>query len=504
MNPALSNLAVAPVALALLAGVVLLLIRGPVLRRVVAACFCTGQLGLAGVLVALTAGGERIVLGVGGWVPPLGIVLVVDLLAALMLALSGLMLTGCLLYGCAEMPARQEHPLRLPLWQFLLAGVNLSFTTGDLFNLFVAFELMLIASYALLTLEADDWDIRQAFPYVALNLVGGSLFLVAVGFIYGVFGTLNMAQLAQRLSEAGGHPVVLLAAVLLLAVFALKAGVFPLYYWLPGSYPILGAPLAAFYAGMLTKVGVYVLLRIYGTVFPHDLTLLHGLIGWLAALTMVLAVLGAVSRGFVRGILSWHILSQVGYMVLAIGLFTTTSIAACIYYIVHHIVVKATLFLAGAAAAWRCGGSDDLEKCGGVARLSPWLAACFFLQAMSLAGVPPLSGFWGKFVIFVEGAKAGQWVWVAAAAVAGVLTLMSMLKIWNAVFWGEPSASAMPVDGRFRGMVAVCLVLTGISLAIGLGVGPLYGLAEQAAETALDRAGYVREVMGLAGKGAGS
>jgi len=499
-----SNLAVAPAALGLLAGVVLLLVRGPVLRRALASAACLAQLGLAGWLIRLTLDGDRMVLGVGGWAPPLGIVLVVDLLAAIMLALAAVMAAACHLYGFFEVSSKAEHPLRLPLWHFLLAGINLSFTTGDLFNLFVAFEVMLIASYALLTLEANDWDVKQAYPYVAMNLVGGSLFLIAVGFVYGVFGTLNMAQLAQRLAEQPDHPVVLLAGLLLFAVFALKAGVFPLYYWLPNSYPILAAPLGAFYAGMLTKVGVYVLLRIYGTVFPHDLAVLHQLMGWLAALTMVLAVMGAVSRGFVRGILSWHILSQIGYMVVAIGLFTQTAVAACIYYIVHHIIVKATLFLAGAAGACRCG-SDDLDRVSGVARVSPWLAACFFLQAMSLAGVPPLSGFWGKFVIIVEGIRLGQWWWVAAAVAAGVLTLFSMLKIWNSLFWGEPGEAARrPADARFRGMLAACLLLTGLSLVIGLGVGPFFHMAETAAAAALDQAGYAADVLGIAGKGKGA
>jgi multicomponent Na+:H+ antiporter subunit D len=506
------NWPVVPVALPLFAGVLLLLLRSPVQRRWVSAVAAFGQLAVAAFLVVSTLEGPRLVLGVGGGAPPLGIVLVVDLLAAFMLVLSALMLAGCQAYAFAESASDHDHPLRLPLWQFLVVGVNLSFVTGDLFNLFVAFELMLIASYALLTLEADDWDVKQAFPYVALNLVGGSLFLVAVGFIYGVFGTLNMAQLAERFGEQPDHPAVMLSALLLFAVFALKAGVFPLYYWLPESYPTLAAPVAAFFAGMLTKVGVYVLVRIYGTIYPHDLHGMHDLMGWLGAVTMVVAVLGAVSGSFIRGILSWHILSQIGYMVLALGLFTRTAVAACIFYIIHHIIVKGTLFLAGAAAGAR-RGSDDLDQPGGVAALHPVLAACFFLQALSLAGAPPLSGFWGKFVIVTEGLKAGvvnegggfpsELVWVGAAVLAGILTLFSMLKIWNGAFWGgkiPDQVDRVPV--HFAGMVAVCAVLTLVSLAIGLGAGTVWSWAEAAADQAMDQQGYIRAVMEVSGKGA--
>lgn len=502
-----SNLAVTPVALALLAGVVLLLVRGAWWRRALALLGCWGQLMVAGWLLLLTQDGERMVLGIGHWAPPLGIVLVVDLLAAIMLMLSAIMITACHLYGYFETPARAEHPLRLPLWHFLLAGVNLSFTTGDLFNLFVAFEVMLIASYALLTLEADDWDVKQAYPYVALNLVGGMLFLIAVGFIYGVFGTLNMAQLSQRLAGMEGHPVVLLAAVLLLAVFGLKAGVFPLYYWLPGSYPILAAPLGAFYAGMLTKVGVYALLRMFGTVFPPDLAVIHQALGWIGALTAFFGVCWAVSRGFARGILAAHILSQIGYMVLAIGLFSVNAFAACIFHLAHNVVVKGGLFLAAAAAAGRRRGGDNLVASGGVADLHPVLAASFFVLAASLAGVPPLSGFWGKLLIFVEGFRTGferlpeAYVWVILAAFTGILTLFSMLKIWNTMFWSAPEESPPAGPPGHCGRVSLLAALALGAVALGVSAGPALNLAHRAAVAAMDRAGYTADVMSIEGKG---
>lgn len=515
--PPWSNLAAAPVVLALLAGGILLLVRDQRLRRMLAAGFCALQLGLAIWLVWLTAhtageaGGPwepaRLVLGLGGWVPPLGIVLVVDLLAAVMLFLSALLAAAGHIYGFFEVPVRADHPLRLPLWQFLIAGVNLSFVTGDLFNMFVAFEIMLIASYALLTLEADDWDVKQAYPYVTLNLVGGLVFLISVGFIYGVFGTLNLAQLALRLTEMEGKPVVLLAAVLLLAVFGLKAGVFPLYYWLPGSYPILSAPLAAFYGALLTKVGVYALLRIFGTVFPHSLIEIHQALGWIGALTAFFGVCWAVSREFARGILAAHILSQIGYMVLAIGLFSVQAFTACIFHVAHNALVKGGLFLAAATAAGRRSGGDNLTAPGGVARIHPILAANFFVLAMALAGVPPLSGFWGKLLIFFEGIRTGYerlpeaYVWVVLAAVTGIFTLFSMLKIWNTMFWGVPEEVVPPGPPGHRGRVSLLAAMALGALILGAVAGPALSLAERAAIAALDRDGYAADVLNISGKG---
>jgi multicomponent Na+:H+ antiporter subunit D len=346
-----------------------------------------------GALLALAAGLEWPArLGVGGWPAQFGIVLVVDLLSALMLTLSSLIALGSLLFGYAEMPVRLDHPMRTPLTQFLVTGINLTFCTGDLFNLFVAFEVMLIASYALLTLEADDWDVKHAFAYVAINLFGRALFICACGLAYSIFGTLDFAEIALRATPLAGELRAHLLALLFLAVFGIKAGLFPLYYWLPNSYPTLPIPTAALFAGMLTKVGVYVLRRIFGTVLPHSLTFVHTLLAWLAGLTMVLAVMGAISRPFIGGILSFHILSQIGFMALAIGLFTPLSLAACILYIIHHIVVKSSLFLIGGTAL-RLNGTDDLDHMGNLWRRTPWLGALFLLQALSLAGLPPLSGF---------------------------------------------------------------------------------------------------------------
>lgn len=491
------NVAVLPIVVPLLTALIALFM-GPSSRsrRWIVGISAFFQVALALSLIAATFKQLPVVLALGGWLAPYGIVLVVDHLAAIMLGLSAITTFATLVFGFAELPVQREHPLRLPLVQFLNVGINLSFCTGDLFNLFVAFEVMLIASYALLTLEADDWDVKQAFPYLALNLLGSTLFLAAAGLAYATFGSLNFAQIAAQSESMASDARVTVIALVLMVVFSLKAGVFPLYYWLPNSYPILPSPVAALYAGMLTKVGVYVLLRIFGQVFPPTLEFVHGALAWLAGATMIFGVLGAVSRNFVRGILSWHILSQIGYMVLAIGFFTPHSLAACVLYIIHHIIVKSTLFMVGGAIVV-LNRTDDLEKTGRLWVVAPVLGLCFLFQALSLAGIPPLSGFWGKYLIIVEGIRLGEWVLVVAALVAGVLTLFSMLKIWNGAFWRDDDAvkTVQVADRRWRPMTAVCVGMTVLSIGIGLGAEFFLRLAMEAARQLTDRAGYIQHVL---------
>ncbi len=497
------NLAILPLLLPLLTALALLFRGRPsTARRALAAGSAAVQLAVALALLARVYHGGPVVLPVGNWAATYGIVLVLDTLAAVMVGLSSFTALAAVLYGFAELSPRIEHPLRLPLMQFLVAGINLSFVTGDLFNLFVAFEVMLIASYALLTLEADDWDVKQAFPYLAVNLVGSTLFLCGAGLAYRLFGTLNFAEISQRAALMTGDPRVTVLALLLLGVFGIKAGLFPLYYWLPNSYPILPAPLAALYSGMLTKVGVYVLLRVFGTVLPHQLTGVHTLLAWLAGATMIFGVLGALSRNFIRGILSYHILSQIGFMVLAIGLFTEFSFAASIFYIIHHIIVKSSLFLAGGAAAL-LNRTDNLDQMGNLWRHTPALGVVFLLQALSLAGLPPLSGFWGKYAILVVGLEQGEYVLVALAILASLLTLVSMLKIWNAAFWHSPEEVEVCLwDWRWARLTGVVAGMTAVSLAIGLGAEGVFRVAQQAAAEVLNQAAYARAVLGVIAKGA--
>lgn len=432
----------------------------------------------------------------GGWVAPFGITAVVDPLAAIMLILATGLAFFSILYSFCEQKVEKEHPLRLPLVQFLIAGICQSFITGDLFNLFVAFEVMLIASYALMTLEQDDWDIRQAYPYFAVNFFSSCLLIALCGYVYGLVGSLSFAEIALRMGDFADDPLLTVIGLMMVVVFGVKTGLFPLYFWLPNSYPTLPPSVVALFSGLLTKVGVYVLLRMFGTVMPHDLTFVHWTIALIAAPTMFFGVIGPVSRNFVSGILAFHIVSQIGFIILAIGFFTTYAIAGAIFYVIHVSLVKATLFLLGGAIT-RLNGSEDLTKTGNLWVTAPFLGLCFLLSALSLAGLPPLSGFWGKFMIVVAGLGQGAYILVGISIITSLLTLFSMLKIWLGAFWKKNEKAEVNLDDPYwKNMTRVGAVLTGITLLLGLGAQPVLEACFIAAERLMDPVDYIQAVFG--------
>lgn len=490
------NLVALPIVLPIATGVALLLSWRPgTIRRISAVASAICQAGFAVVCLALVARSDGWVARIGGWPAEFGIVLVLDSLSALMITLSSIILLACLLFAFAEQRARVEHPLRLPLLMLLLGGINLAFLTGDLFNLFVAFEMILIGSAALLTLEADDWEVKQAFPYLVLNQVGSALFLVAAAFAYGLFGSLNMAVIAERANAMQGDPRVTLLALLLLGVFLLKAGAFPLYYWLPHSYPILPSPIGAFYAALLTKVGVYAIARLYGTVFPPDLPVIRTLLVIAAAGTLLVGAFGAVSREHIRSVLSL-LLTQIGFMLLALGWFGQFAFTAAIYYLVHHVLTMAALFMLGGVIVI-LNRTDVLRRAGNLGRAAPAVAVIFFLQALSLSGIPPFSGFWGKYMIIATGVDRGAWALVAAALITTFLSLFVSLRIWNAVFWRErEDVQVHRDDARWKAMAGVAGGVTALSLWVGFGADFHLRLAAGAARAALDQPAYVERVLG--------
>jgi multicomponent Na+:H+ antiporter subunit D len=511
----INNSVALPLLLPLLGGIFCLLFRQALLRRAVAISLSALQFAVAVVLALQCFYFDRLGLLLGGWQAPFGIAFVVDGLGATMLLLSSLSLLAATFYSIAQWQGEAEHPFRLALFQFLSLGVNLSFVTGDFFNLFVAFEVMLLSSYGLTTLESAGKDIRQGFNYVLINVMGSTLFLCLAGFAYGMWGTLNFADLALKLAAEPNRFYVELFALLSALVFGLKAGVFPLYFWLPKTYPTLPFAVSGYFAGMLTKVGVYVLFRMFATVLPSNLEVVPSLMGWLSLGTMLFGVFGAMSQKTIRGVLSYHVLSQVGYMTLCFGFFSPAAAAACLVYIVHHIVVKGSLLLIGGVAC-DIQGTDDLSKMGGVFSVLPLLGVFFLAQAFSLAGLPPLSGFWGKYMILKETVALQEWYFAAGVLITSLFTLLSMLKIWNGAFWGqlptsasttEPSNTAVhPFVGQkihspgVRGKLWVCGGLTAVSLAIGLGVGFLQPIADKFARVALDKNGYAQHVFGLVHK----
>ncbi|MFD7065292.1 Na+/H+ antiporter subunit D [Streptomyces sp. NPDC059906] len=381
----------------------------------------------------------------GDFAPPVGITLVADRLAGLMLTVSSAVTLLVLVYSLGQGMADRDDQAPVgvfhPAYLILVAGVSCTFLAGDLVNLYVGFEIMLVASFVLLTIGGTATRIRAGSTYVIISLFSSVLFLVAIAMTYAVAGTVNLAQLAQRLQEVPLGVRTLLEAMLL-TVFAIKAAVFPLAAWLPDSYPTAPAPVTAVFAGLLTKVGVYSMLRTQTLLFPgHRL----GDLLMLAALaSMVVGILGAVAQTDLKRVLSFTLISHIGYMVFGIALAGGGGISGAIVYVAHHITVQTTLFLV-AGLIERRDGTTELTRLGGLARTAPLLAVLFFVPAMNLAGIPPLSGFIGKLGLMRAGvADGGGWAWalVAGSAATSLLTLYVMAKVWNLAFWREAPPGA--------------------------------------------------------------
>jgi len=468
--------------------------RSYLIHRAITLLATVGICVAGGALVMGTREGMVHVVYSGGWSFPLGITLVGDSLSALMVTVCGLVGLAGALYLTGEkrtdLEARGLHPLLL----ILLGGVNGAFLTGDAFNLFVWFEVMLIASFVLLGLCGEKAAVEASVKYVVINLASSVLFLIALGLLYGKAGTLSFADLHVKLGTADAAVGTQSAAVLMLVAFGIKAGAFPLFMWLPASYPALPAPLGAVFAGLLTKVGVYAIMRVFSLVFPVHADWLQPLLWWTAVLTMVVGVFGAASQMEIRRVLSFHIVSQIGYMLAGIALGTRAALAATVFYIVHHIVVKANLFFLGGVIENRCG-SMALKRCGGLYAAAPWFGFLFLIPAMSLGGIPPLSGFFAKFGLLREALQLGDgWLTFVALAV-GLLTLYSMTKIWREAFWKSPP-EGMPIPGPWPRMALVaCLMLAGVTVVISLYPQPLIEMAEQAARSLVEPQIYVDAVV---------
>ncbi len=438
----------------------------------------------------------------GGWIAPFGITFVADLFGAIMVVLGGLTGFAVAVYSLYTIDAHREHFGYYPLTHILLAGVSGAFLTADIFNLFVWFEVMLLSSFVLLALGGERAQMEGALKYVTLNLFSSTLFLVAVGILYGMTGTLNMAHLAQELPEVENTGLVTTVAMLFMVSFGIKAAAFPLFFWLPAAYHTPPVAVSALFAGLLTKVGVYALIRVFTLVFTGDVGYTHDILLVIATLTMLVGVLGAAAQFEFRRILSFHIISQIGYMILGLALYTPLGLMGAIFYIMHHIIVKANLFLVS-GAAYCLRGTYELKELGSLYRTAPFLSILFLIPALSLAGIPPLSGFFAKFVIIKAGLEVQEYLVVGVALLVGLLTLFSMVKIWNEAFWKEAPESSEPLvagseqRGSYVPMLIPIAGLALITLFIGLNAEPFVVVATRAAEQLLDPAQYIEAVMGV-------
>lgn len=508
------------------AAVTLILGRYPRLQIAISISTLTAVTAAAAVLLAVVdQTSEPIVVKVGGWDPPFGIVLVVDRLSAIMVVVSALMLLGVLLFAVGQGIADRDRdtPVSIfhPTYLILSAGLFDAFIAGDLFNMYVGFEMLLAASYVLLTLGGTGSRIRAGVTYVVVSLVSSLLFLGAIALIYGATGTVTMALLSDRIRELPLDVQIILCAALLIG-FAVKAAVFPLSFWLPDSYPTAPAPVTAVFAGLLTKVGVYAIIRTDKLMF-FDVPLAVPLL-IVGGLTMLIGILGALAQADVKRLLSFTLVSHIGYMIFGVAIGTELATGATIYYIVHHIMVQTALFLV-VGLIERVGHSTSITKLGGLLKKAPFVAILFFIGALNLGGIPPFSGFLGKIGLFEAGAASPSplvYVLIGAGVVTSLLTLYALMRVWNMAFWrpakdvegyespllrslqespdtvvGTATGVARKQGtalGSSRLMVAATTGLVALTIGLTVFAGPLFGLAQRAAGNVATPENYVNSV----------
>ncbi len=493
-------------------------------------------LGSAALLASALALGARVwgdgVLATqgGDWPAPYGISLVADGLTCVMLLIAGGTALATSLHAIGSVGDWIRRGPFFPLVHTLLLGVCGAFLTGDIFNMYVWYEVLLVSSFVLLTLGGTRPQLEGGLKYLVLNLFASGLFLAGVGIIYAVAGSLNMAHLAERFAAADRPPLATASGVLILLAFLMKAAAAPMFFWLPASYPAAPPVVAALFAGLLSKVGVYSALRTGALFAGLEVDLVFGVLTAVAGATMVLGVFGAAVQVEIRRILAFHSVSQIGYMLMGIGVgllaarearalegldparaaallsAAELALAGTVIFLVHHAVIKGNLFLI-AGAILRDRGTTRLAELGGLARTHPGLAVLFFLTSMSLAGIPLLSGFVAKLALVKAGLEAAQWWVVGAALFTSILTLYSMVKIWNEAFLKDPPDQPprpMPFAGdRATGSPAADMLfmalpitaLAGLGVVIGLLPGPTVDLARRAARDVLDPAAYTRAVL---------
>ncbi len=486
-----------PIALPFAAATALWILRArPGPRRAVSMGAAAAQAGLAAAVFARVRAEGVVAETMGGWPAPFGITLVADAAAATLLLVAMAIAALVLVFATADVSETEERRGFSALAHALLGGVSGAFLTGDLFNLYVWFEVALIAAFGLMALR-DGVEAREAaIRYAAMNLLSALAILLGVGLLYGGTGALNMAELSLALEGRGAEAAVLAPAALLFFGFAAKAGFFPLFFWLPESYHAPAQSVTALFSALTTKLAVYALYRVFTLVFDLSAApFLQDLLLWTALITMVVGALGAGAQTGVRRILAFHIVSQIGYMGLGLALGGVAGLAAGLFHLVHNMLTKTNLFLTGAIAA-RLTGSEDLGRMGGLWAARPGLSLMFLLSALAMAGVPPLPGFWAKFLLLHESFAREWWIAGAVALGTGLLTLYSMTKIWAEAFWKahpDPHWRPGPAPRRMMGAAGVMVALI---VAMGLAIGPAYDLATAAATALDDRGPYVAAVLG--------
>lgn len=500
-------LVVLPVAIPMATGALLVMVRHGVRHHPLIAAL--GLIALLAVDLALLGRVLRegpVVMMMGSWLPPFGIAFQADLLGTTLATVSALVGLCVAVFAGPTINTHERRYGFYPFLMLLLAGVTGAFLTGDIFNLYVWFEVLLISSFGLLILGSEKAQIDGTVKYGILNLMATTLFLIATGLLYGTLGTLNMAEIAVKArAEDVAGPMVTIAALYFVA-FAMKSAAFPLHVWLPASYHTPAAGASAVFAALLTKVGVYALLKTMVLLLGPQAAALGALPAWIAGLTMIVGALGALAQSDLRRLLGFLVVSGIGNMLVGVALATGDAITGAVFYAVHSMIVMAALYLA-AGVVEEVAGTGELRRLGGMAHASPVFAAVFLVLSLAVAGLPPFSGFWPKAML-VDAALAAGAPWLAAAVlVSGFLITLAVARAFLFAAWrggpeGTPDGAVdvsgltdLPAEDRPARLMPLGL-LTAIVVIIGLFPAPLFHLAGGASAGLVDPAGYVGALFG--------
>lgn len=443
-------------------------------------------------------GGKQIeVLQSSNWEAPFGISLVVDTFSALMLVITGFVSFALSVYSLFYIDEKLITHRYFLFFHTLLMGVNGAFITGDVFNLYVWFEVMLMSSFVLITLGSKPLQLKGGIKYLTMNLVASLFFLAGIGILYGKTGTLNMAHLAVILQNDEQAILMNTSTMLFFMAFGIKAAVFPFFFWLPSSYHTPPVAVTAFFAALLTKVGVYAMIRVFTLFFIQDPQFWHTLLLAVAGLTMVVGGMAAASHYEIRRILSFHIISQIGYMIFGLGVFTPLALAGAIYFMIHNMLAKTNTFLV-AGHINRLKGTYKLKSIGGLYKSYPLLGILFIIPAFALAGVPPLPGFFGKFFLIKAGFEAEKWFISGVAIFTGVLTLFSMIKIWNEAFF-KKGLEEVPEQGLRERLplreLLPSMMLGAGTILLGIGAGVFFDYFIEAGNQLMNSDQYIQVVL---------
>ncbi|WP_047986358.1 Na+/H+ antiporter subunit D [Ornithinibacillus californiensis] len=491
----MSNLTILPIIIPMLAGIIVAFTNSRVkITRALTKLLTIISLVVAMIVTYSVFTDGTIILETGDWVAPYGIILVADKLSILLILTTNIIATAAVFYAPHSLTLKQETHYFYTFYFMLIAGVSGAFLTGDLFNLFVFFEVLLMASYALIVLGGDRVQLRESIKYVLINLFSSMLFVTAVALLYGAVGTINMAQIAERVAEVEQDGILTTIAVLLFFVFGTKAALFPLYYWLPRPYIVPNPVVSALFGALLTKVGIYSILRVFSLIFVHRMEITHEAFIWIAGLSMLFGVIGALSTNNIKLIISYNIIPAIGFIIMGIGIFNQDALSGSIYYLIHDMIIKSALFLLVGVIAY-VAGTSDLTKMKGLIHHYPVIGWLLFISAFILAGIPPFSGFIGKLLLLKGAVTADEIVITIIALLSSLLILYSVMKIFIRGFWGEKDDTKNYTKKASLGLILPIAGLLAVSVFLGVGAEFVYPSIEGIAEYLLDPQIYIDSVL---------